>query len=351
MTYRVVVAVVGLWAAPLAAQQIVLVPGFTHEFRGLSSRADEMWATGPDGTFAHSRDAGHSWKLGTIEGAETLFLVDVEALGRDTACVLGTDFHGGIGRAFRTTDGGQSWAQTFELARTGVFLDGVAFWDSMRGVAFGDPVDGAFTLLRTADGCASWSEVPQANVPAPKAGEAGFAASGTGIAVAGTSHAWVGLGGDSVVRVLRSEDGGWSWTAVDTPMPPGPNTGVYGIAFRDTLHGIAVGGNSQDPTNDAPNVLITSDGGRTWALAGPTAPPGVRYGVAVLAAAPRAFVADGPTGIGVTIDDGATWTVVDTLFGFALHAVRDRAWMAGNRGWIAEFDLRRFLSEQHPPQH
>ena len=350
MIHRMVVVAIGLWTAPLAAQEIILVPGFTREFRGLSSRGDEMWASGPDGTFAHSRDAGHSWKVGTIGGAETLFLVDVEALGRDTACVLGTDFTGGIGRAYRTTDGGQSWVQTFELARAGVFLDGMAFWDGARGVAFGDPVDGAFTMLRTEDGCASWTEVPPGNVPAPTAGEAGFAASGTAITVAGTMHAWVGLGGDSVVRVLRSEDGGWSWTAVRTPMPPGAATGIYGIAFRDTLHGIAVGGSSEDPTNHAPNVLITADGGRTWTLAGPTAPPGVRYGAVALTAAPRAFVASGPTGIGITTDDGTTWTAVDTLFGFALHAVGDRAWMAGNRGWIAAFDLERFLSEQRPRQ-
>jgi photosystem II stability/assembly factor-like uncharacterized protein len=336
-------------AMPLGAQEIVLVPGFTHEFRGLSSSGEEMWASGRAGTFAHSVDAGHSWKAGTIPGAEGMVLVDVEALGRDTACVLATDFDGGMGRAYRTTDGGQSWTQTFERTQSGVFLDGMAFWDRKRGVAFGDPVDGAFMILRTEDGCVSWTEVPQGGVPVPAAGEAGFAASGTAIAVAGTAHAWIGMGGDSVVRVLRSDDGGRSWTAVPTPMAPGSFSGIFGIAFRDTLNGIAVGGNNDAPTSDAPNVVITSDGGHTWTLAGPTAPAGVRYGAAVLPAAPHAYAAAGPTGIGITQDGGTTWTQVDTLFAYAIQAAGDRAWIAGPRGWIASFDLRPLLTEKRSP--
>lgn len=158
------------------------------------------------------------------------------------------------------------------------------------------------------------------------------------------------MGGDSVVRVLRSEDAGLSWSAVSTPMTPGPSSGVYGIAFRDTLNGIAVGGSSQAPASDAPNVLVTSDGGRTWALTGPTVPAGVRYGAAVLGAVPRAFVAAGPTGLGVTLDDGASWVPVDTLSAFAILAAGDHAWIAGPRGWIASFDLRSLLSGRRSPE-
>lgn len=153
MIRRMAVVLLAACAGPVAAQEIILVPGFTHEFRGLSSSGDEMWASGPDGTFAHSRNGGQAWKVGTIPGAASLFLVDVEALGRDTACVLATDFNGGVGRAYRTTDGGQSWIQTYERVQAGVFLDGLAFWDAKRGVAFGDPVDGEFMILRTEDGC------------------------------------------------------------------------------------------------------------------------------------------------------------------------------------------------------
>jgi photosystem II stability/assembly factor-like uncharacterized protein len=338
-----------LGAAAAEAQEIVLVPGSRQEFRGLSSAGADLWASGRDGTFARSRDAGRSWAAGRIPGAETLFLVDVEALGRDTACVLATSFDGGLARAYRTTNGGATWSVTYELAHPQVFLDGMAFWDRARGLAFGDPVDSAFFVLRTADGCASWSLVAAEALPEPQPGEAGFAASGTAIAVAGSQHAWIGTGGGAVARVLRSTDGGRSWEAVATPMSAGAATGIFGIAFRDTLHGVAVGGNYQEPAGAAPNVLMSSDGGRSWTTAGPALPGGVRYGVAAVGGA-GAFVAAGPSGIGVTADDGITWMAVDTLPAFALHAAGDRAWIGGTRGWVASFDLRSLIAKARAPE-
>jgi photosystem II stability/assembly factor-like uncharacterized protein len=329
--------------APLAAQEpeIVLVPGFTREFRGLSARGDQLWASGRGGVFARSSDGGHSWKAGRLPGAEALFLVDVEALGRDTACVLATSFDGGAGHAYRTTDGGTSWSRTYELAHPDAFLDGMAFWDAAHGVAFGDPVDGALVVLRTDDGCASWAEVRAPDL-ATLDGEAGFAASGTAITVAGTSHAWIGTGGGAVARVLRTDDRGRTWTAVATPMPGGPGTGIFGMAFRDTLHGIAVAGNYQEPAGDAPTVLTTADGGRSWTLSGPAAPAGVRFG-AVALPEPGAFVAAGPSGLGISLDDGATWTPVDTLFRYGMVARGGVVWASGPAGWIARSDLSALL--------
>jgi photosystem II stability/assembly factor-like uncharacterized protein len=343
MTMRTVVLAL-LGAAPLAGQEIVLVPGFRQEFRGLSAHGDQLWASGRGGVYARSTNGGRSWKAGRIPGAQHLFLVDVEALGRDTACVLATSFDGGSGQAYRTTDGGASWAVTYQLEHPEAFLDGMAFWDRSHGVAFGDPVDGTFVVLRTDDGCASWAEVRGPALTALD-GEAGFAASGTSITVAGTAHAWIGTGGGPVARVLRSEDRGLTWTAASTPMAGGPATGIFGIAFRDTVHGIAVAGNYQEPAGEAPTVLVTADGGRSWRLTGPALPAGVRFGAVALPGA-RAFVAAGPSGLGVSLDDGATWTPVDTLFRYGMYARDGVLWASGSTGWIVRSDLSSLLEQR-----
>jgi len=321
------------------AQDVAKVPGMDGEFRGLSVWGDEVWASGRGGRWARSTDGGRTWVSGLIPTADSLVLVDVEILGPGVACVLGTGFEGGLARAFRTGDGGNTWTTVYQRRHPQVFFDGMAFWDSGRGVAFSDPVDGGFLVLRTDDGCRSWTEVPAERVPAPLAGEAGFAASGTAITAAGAAHAWIGTGGGTVARVLRTTDGGRTWAAHPTPLAAGQAAGIFGIAFRDTLNGVAVGGNYQDPTAAAPNVLRTTDGGLTWTVLGTSAPAGVRYGARYAPGAPRpALVAVGPTGWGYSMDDGAGWVAVDTLNAFTVALSARAVWTAGPGGRVARFD-------------
>jgi photosystem II stability/assembly factor-like uncharacterized protein len=319
-------------------QSVTHVAGMSGEFRGMAAAGSVVWASGRGGTYARSTDDGVTWTAGVVPGAEGMVLVGVAALDDRSACVLATSFDGGLGRVYRTTDGGRTWSLSYEIERPGVFFDGMAFWDEQRGLAFGDPVDGAFFIMRTTDGGASWSEVRRDQIPPPLGGEAGFAASGTAIAVAGTRHAWIGTGGGPVARVLRTTDGGSSWSAESTPLPGGVATGIFGVAFRDTLHGIAVGGNYQQPAGEGSNVVRTTDGGRTWVPAGTSAPAGVRYGLAYLPGSEGTAVAVGPTGYGLTRDDGRTWVAIDTLYAFTIVLAPWRGWLAGPEGRIIRLD-------------
>jgi photosystem II stability/assembly factor-like uncharacterized protein len=342
-------AALALIAPQAAAQSVIHVPGMSGEYRGMAVVGSVVWASGRGGMYARSTDGGLTWSAGVVPGADSMVLVDVAALDHQTACVLATSFDGGLGRIYRTSDGGAAWTLSYEIARPGVFFDGMAFWDARNGLAFSDPVDGAFFIVRTTDGCASWAEVSPERLPPPLAGEAGFAASGTAIAVAGTRHAWIGTGGGAVARLLRTTDGGASWSAVATPLPAGVATGIFGVAFRDTLHGIAVGGDYQQPAASAPNVLRTSDGGRTWVLAGTSAPAGVRYGVAYLPGGGETALAVGPGGYGITRDDGRNWVTLDTAYAFTLALAPYGGWLAGPSGRIVQLDfamLRRL--EPHP---
>lgn len=321
------------------AQWTAQSSGTSAEFRGLSAASSSVvWAAGRNGTYARTADGGSTWRSDTVPGASSLFFIDVYAVDERTAYLLGTHFEGGLARIYKTTDAGAHWAVQYSDERPGVFFDGMAFWDAGSGIAFGDPVDGRLLIVTTGDGGRTWTEVPAAGLPPALPGEAGFAASGTAIAVRGTAHVWIGTGGGDVARVYRSTDRGRTWTVAATPLEAGSTAGIFGIAFSDTLNGIAVGGDYTRPSEASENVVRTRDGGRTWEPAGSSAPAGVRYGAAYVGGeAGGFFVAVGPSGWGYSTDLGTTWTTIDTLgYNAVTPTSSGPSWVGGVDGRIAK---------------
>jgi photosystem II stability/assembly factor-like uncharacterized protein len=333
------VGVIALSGCADLGEPVAQESGTDAEFRGLSAASQSVvWAGGRGGVYARTVDGGANWAADTVPGAGALFFIDVHAVDASTAYLLGTHFEGGEARIYKTADAGSSWTLQYRDTTPGVFFDGMAFWDAERGIAFSDPVDGAFLIVTTEDGGASWSRVPSEALPPPLDGEAGFAASGTAIAVHGSDRVWIGTGGGAVARVYRSIDRGRSWTVAQTPLPGGQTAGIFGIAFRDSLAGVAVGGDYARRTEPSQNVIVTADGGLTWHVAGSALPAGCRYGAAyVPGTRGAALVAVGPSGWGLSRDDGATWTVIDTL-GYNSIAAAPRGgtlWVAGVEGRVS----------------
>lgn len=330
------------------------VSGTTVRLRGVSAVDKRVaWASGDKGTFVRTTDGGKTWKAATVPGAEALDFRDVDAFSERTAYLLSIGT-GDKSRIYKTTDGGAHWTLQFTNAVPGAFFDGMAFWDEQHGVAFSDPVDGHFVVITTEDGGATWKPVPEGALPPALPGEAGFAASGTSIAVQGSSHVWFGLGG-SAARVLHSADRGRTWTLATTPLATGEGAGVFSLYFWSPKAGIAVGGNYKQPEEKAGTVALTLDGGKTWSVPPGTPPGGYRSCVAALTRnRGMSLVAVGPTGSDLSTDGGGrTWAPLDAT-GF--HAVstpprtHDTAYAVGEEGRIARLVDSRPAAPGKAPQ-
>ncbi|MGW6566572.1 WD40/YVTN/BNR-like repeat-containing protein [Streptomyces sp. NPDC054975] len=312
--------------------------GTEARFRGLAAvDRRTAWAAGSKGTVLRTTDGGRSWRNVSPPGAGELELRDVEAFDARRAVVLAIG-EGEASRVLRTEDGGATWTESFRNTDPRAFYDCMTFFDQRHGLAMSDPVDGKFRILSTRDGGRSWAVLPDAGMPAALPGEAGFAASGQCLVSSGPRDVWLATGGGATARVLHSRDRGLTWTATESTIPAGdPARGVFGLAFRDRTHGIAVGGDYRAGQPSPHAAAVTGDGGRRWSTAS-APPPAYRSGVAWLPYG-SAALAVGPTGTDLTTDGGHTWRTVDTGSYDTVDCTRDGAcWASGEKGRIARLD-------------
>ncbi len=312
------------------------------ELRGLSVVSPRViWASGAGGTVVHTVDGGATWRRDSVPGAGEL---DLRAIEGTSALVAHAISIGDSSRIYRTTDGGRTWSLRWSATRKGTFLDAIRFWDARHGVAMSDPVDGRFLILTTSDGGESWQAVPSERIPVALAGEGGFAASGSCLAVWGRTDVWFVSGGAATARIYHSGDRGRSWSVHDTPIRAGlASAGAFSVAFRDARHGVIAGGDYQQPALRGRNLASTSDGGRRWTpVDSASAPEGYRSAVAFRSgSAGRVLAAVGLTGTDLSRDGGATWTHVDSVpYNSVAFAASGVAWAVGPRGRIVRGVVR-----------
>lgn len=330
-----------LVAAPpgAAAASDVVEAGTRAGLRGLSVVGERLiWIGGTGGTLRRSSDGGATWADVAPPDSQGLDFRDVATLGARHVVAL-TAGPGAASRLFVTRDAGRTWTTAWATTDERAFLDGVAFWDARRGLAFGDPVDGRLMLLLTRDGGRTWSAAARPPEMAPD--EAAFAASGTSVAVHGRRRAWIGTGG-SRARVLRTSDGGATWSAAVTPLRHAtPSAGVFSVVFWSALDGVAVGGDYKQPADATGSAAFTRDGGRTWTPA-EKLPGGFRSAVARVGSGTRPrLIAVGTNGADVSDDGGRTWTPLPAL-GAPLNALvataSGRLWAVGPEGLVRRLE-------------
>jgi photosystem II stability/assembly factor-like uncharacterized protein len=306
--------------------------GSTARLRGVSAvGATTAWASGTLGTVLRTTDAGSTWQSVGPPGTSALQFRDIEAFDAEHAVILSIGETTDAFRVYVTSNGGQTWTQTFVNTDPAAFYDCMAFFDSRRGLAVSDPVGGKFRIIATDDGGLHW-HLAGANMPPALPGEFAFAASGQCLVTDHGRRAWLGTGGGAQARVFRSDDGGDSWEVSATPIRSGPTAGIFALAFQGEQHGFAVGGDFNTPAQ-APDALAwTADGGTSWRLVS-RAPNEYRSGAAWVNGSTAIVV--GPTGSNVSVDRAQTWQRFDTGSFDTVDCARGACWAAGEQGRVA----------------
>ena len=266
----------GPWVQVNTVNSAAFAPGYlVRDMKTVSPTiawavAEENSAAGnPTAFFVTNNAAGDQFDFGAISaanGAQNFQTGNISAVGVSALVAVAATYPtaGAGGEILRTTNGGVSWtkvstASQFVGGQQG-FCNFVHMFDATTGVSLGDPTNGYFEILRTTDGGVTWVRVPQANMPAPLANEYGLARSF--FALGNTIWAGMGSAVDSdPVRVLKSTDGGVTWTASPVTTLLGS---VSRLAFKDALNGIAYNVKVVSGAVTAVNVIRTSDGGATW---------------------------------------------------------------------------------------
>lgn len=333
-----VLAAQGLPPRPVLSEQ---TSGVQATLQAISPVTDSVvWVGGHAGVILRTLDGGRTWTRLAAPAGDSLQFRDVHGVSRDTAYVLSAG-PGARSRIYRTNDGGATWQLQFFNRDSSAFYDCFDFWNAGHGIAVSDAVAGRLVLITTKDGGMTWTPVAPEAIPPADPSEGAFAASGTCLLTTVPRYVWTGTGGGGAGKVYRSADAGSTWSVVTLPLQRGsPSSGVVSLAFRDSLTGVALGGDLSAADAYRDNVARTTDAGRSWALGGRPPFAGAVYGSAYGPGSSPVLVAVGPKGAALSRDDGGTWTPLSSEAYWAVaFAGGSRGWMVGPGGRITRLEF------------
>ncbi len=227
-------------------------------FRGMSAAPDgSVWVSGSRGTIGRSIDKGQNWVWVNPAGFENRDFRDIEAFSSQTALAMAVDSPGVI---LRTIDGGATWKVVYENNLSGIFLDDMAFRNKKEGICVGDPLaDGRLVMIKTSDGGESWTETGTEQRPLVETGEAMFAASGSNAAPhPDHKNAYLLATGGKISRLwmVFPFQPSKMPTAIPLPIQQGQQmTGANGITISGR-YVMVPGGNYLDPNRSDSNYAV-----------------------------------------------------------------------------------------------
>lgn len=273
-----VLAVTPAWAQDGLGGVRIPASACDSELRGLSPTGGKAyWASGSKGWLVRGR--GERQDAMRIVGAEGLDFRGLHAFGDDHVLAMSAG-PGDASQLWRTRDGGKTWKQVTTNPDPNGFWDSIAFVDGRRGFILGDPTQGRFTLLYTADGGDHWTRLKPEGVPPAADGESAFAASNGCVAIGRRGQVAFCTGGAGRARVYLSRGGGGVFVALDTPIPAdAPSRGAFAAAFAKDGTLWVCGGDYKNSTAPGVNLARLAPGRLDFEAV--AAPPGYLSGLDV----------------------------------------------------------------------
>ncbi|MGH3872780.1 MAG: YCF48-related protein [Pseudonocardiaceae bacterium] len=212
-------------------------------------------------------DGGANWTIvGGLPALAPSAVCGLSIVDESTVYASGTNFPNRPARMMRTVDGGASW-QGWEMSAHATLLVDTYFTDADHGWVVGGKAtvanptrnDVRAVVLRTEDGGSTWvNKVASLDAQLPL-GEWGWK-----IQFLNDQVGYVALESFARGAILKTTDGGESWTRIDINDPQG-NVNLEGVGFVDEATGWVGGWGSAivgDP--QAGFSSSTTDGGKTW---------------------------------------------------------------------------------------
>jgi photosystem II stability/assembly factor-like uncharacterized protein len=248
----------------------------------------------------------------------------------------GSDGGSSAGVIWRTTDGGKTWMMAAQVPVAFTSLAVVGAGEAWAGVNCGQEVSPcAGSVWASTDAGTTWQQVSTTAVES--------------LTFADHTHGWAiqsgpapGPGvGDLLIQLLVTTDGGRTWTPTPNPCASGIGWPVA-AAFPDASHGW-VGCTLNGASTNAKGVMATEDGGKTWTVRSAARIPGegasvgtIDFGDYMIGLAMR------PDGKGIwwggrgvterTLDGGATWS--ETAAGSFDVRIPSSASLGDDRHWF-----------------
>ncbi len=209
-------------ALPQSWTDLTVSPAPNGEMLSVSTIGiNSCWIGGRNGTVIFTSNGGATWsnRGGGAIGTKDMHVI----VGLDSVTALCTAQQIGITYIFKTTNGGQVWTSTF--SQQNGYMDDIKMISQTTGYAFGDPVGGRWTLLKTTNTC-STCDSSGLRLPEPNGvfgSENSMAVYSNGV---GPANIWFGTDHQTV---YYSSNSGANW--ISQPVPGGGS--IFSIAFND----------------------------------------------------------------------------------------------------------------------